>query len=132
MEPGIGHLLLALDKQTILLKQLAARKADPGLAELAAKYDCRVTTFEALTNAWTLIAKADPNRWYIHIIPFQGPVVGIAITPGPPYTRTFPVAIEENPTPAKYRDCPATVTGEWYVMTAVGQEFTVIEELYLE
>lgn len=101
------------------------------LALIASKHARSVTTYVATVAGPQLILASDPKRFFVRFIVYStvgNPRVYPATTDGSVANGgTFVNDIE-----FKYFDCPAIVTGEFYMFaTGVGQSVMIIQDLYV-
>lgn len=102
------------------------------LAVLASRYQTRNTFYQPSVSGWQLILKADPRRYYVSFRLASAAGFQSCIIPGPVVDGFSPSVTIALPEPAKFRDQPAAVTGEWYLFGSIGETFIITEQLFLE
>lgn len=90
-----------------------------------------VTYFVANGDPSQLLLQANPRRFYVRFFPVGGGGMPIPIPAPIPPTLTS-TGITTESVHYKFDDCPAVVTGEFYIAGPfLGSQFLIIEDIYV-
>lgn len=101
------------------------------MVEVIRQRKIEVTVYQSTGQGKQLILKADAGRVYIR---FRGTARPVIPAPYPGNVPILAVAkvLTNEPEEYKFKDSPAMVTGEWYIISGtVGDEMEILTESYI-
>lgn len=102
------------------------------LAAIVGQYTTTTQRYTASGNpGWELMVRADPRRWFIRIdLNFASPLK-FGVMPGPPKGDSSTMVMTHDWQEWKFTDCPSICTGEFYCDGGSGNEYLIIQCLYV-